>query len=186
MLHFTGCNQQAGKVHILIPVRTIFAVFAAACPCPPVQTHPLHVSITQHEFHLPFTPGDQKSLAKLYDEYAAVVLGFLEKLSEDKARAEELLQAVFLALPARLHEFDARKGRFTVWLLKLTRTIAGATSTKGSDAVAATTAPQQSESHIIDLLYVKGYTFAQAAAELGVDEHTVQSLARTALKKYRR
>ncbi len=155
-------------------------------------------------------------LAQLYDEHAAVILGFLEKLSDDKDKAEELLQAVFLALPAQLHEFDAQKGRFVVWLLKLARTIAGQPSesadfkTNGENLAMNTPIRDESvnvhspntsnapvsnqsrsltvgkEKSVVELLYVKGFNFAQAAAELGVEESTIRSLVRTELKKYRR
>jgi RNA polymerase sigma-70 factor (ECF subfamily) len=153
---------------------------------------------------------DQKSLAMLYDEHAAVVLGFLEKLADDKDKAEELLQAVFLALPGQLHEFDPQKGRFVVWLLRLARTIAGqgqkSAGFKTNGNYASTNAPIHDEASnvgstdinpsrplttgadtsVVELLYVKGYNFAQAAAFLGVDERAVQVMVRTELKKYRR
>ena len=55
--------------------------------------------------------NDAQVMAVLYDEYAAIVLGFLERLADDKDKAEELLQVVFLALPSRLNEFDPQKGK---------------------------------------------------------------------------
>lgn len=149
-------------------------------------------------------------LAKLYDEHAAVVLGFLEKLTDNKDKAEELLQAVFLALPSQLHEFHAQKGRFVVWILKLARTIAGQgqktvdfktnaryAATKepirneGANVDSSITNPSReptagTETSVVELLYVKGFTFAQVAAKLGVDERSVQLMVRTELKKYRR
>jgi RNA polymerase sigma factor (sigma-70 family) len=167
-------------------------------------------TVQQNEVRKSSASDDQKSLAMLYDEHAAVVLGFLEKIADDKAKAEELLQTVFLALPARLHEFDAQKGRFVVWLLQLARTIAGQGQksadfkTNGSNASTNTPIREQAsnvpsssnnpsraltagaEHSVVELLYIKGYTFAQAAAELGVDERSVQLMVRTELKKYRR
>lgn len=152
----------------------------------------------------------QKMLAMLYDEHAAVVLGFLEKLSDDKDKAEELLQAVFLALPSRLHEFDSQKSRFVVWLLKLARTIAGqgqkTVDFKTNASNAATNSPIHNEganvdssiinpsreptagteTSVVELIYVKGFTFEQVAARLGTDERSVQLMVRTELKKYRR
>ncbi len=145
----------------------------------------------------------------LYDEYAAVVLGFLEKLTGDKSKSEELLQAVFLALPAKLHEYDGQKGRFVPWLLKLAVTTAGQgqnsadSKTNGNNGstnhpireevknvdstanYASRTLSSGTELSAVELIYVKGYTFAQAAAEFGVDERSVQLLVRKELKKYR-
>src|ERR1044072_4965477 len=71
-------------------------------------------------------------LATLYDEHAAVVLGFLEKIADQKEQAEELLQAVFLALPGRIHEFNPRKGRLTAWILNLAREVAGSAVKSGN------------------------------------------------------
>jgi RNA polymerase sigma-70 factor (ECF subfamily) len=163
----------------------------------------------QHKNSLSPASDAQKTLAMLYDEHAPVVLGFLEKLADDKDKAEELLQAVFLALPERLHEFDAQKGRFVVWLLELARVIAGkaeqseGSGTNGQNAPTNSpihdegtnvhsfiTAPSRplvkgKEKSVVELLYIKGYTFAQAAAELGVDERSLQMMVRTELKKYR-
>lgn len=149
-------------------------------------------------------PKDFESLAKLYDEHAPVVLGFLEKTVGDKQKAEELLQAVFLALPQQLHLFDPQQGRFTLWILKLTRTIASQEAenkTKGGNVTTSDAIQSGAESvdtdkliplnstgnqSVVELLYVKGYTFAQAAAELGVDARSIQMMVRTELKKYRR
>jgi len=169
---------------------------------------------------------EQKTLAVLYDQHSAVVLGFLQKLAGDKDQAEELLQAVFLALPAQLHSFDPAKGRFVTWLLKLARTIAGqgkentdsgidqknvminypirndagnvhspktGTSPAGNDSrtlkIDKEISPDLMQTRtdgVVELLYVRGYTIAQAAAELGMNESAIQLLVRTELKKYRR
>lgn len=174
------------------------------------------MSNTLHPHTSAQVSNDYKSLAKLYDEHAAVVLGFLEKLADDKDKAEELLQAVFLALPSRLSEFDPQKGRFVVWLLRLARGIANhhventGFQTNGSNvptnqpihahmenvnSIDARTTPAANptrrlmpgnEMSVVELLYVKGYTFVQAAAELGADVRSIQSMVRTELKKYRR
>lgn len=184
-----------------------------------VQDHRINVASSS-------VSEDQKTLALLYDEHAAVVLGFLEKKANDRAKAEELLQAVFLALPARLNEFDPHKGRFVLWLLNLARTIAGTSPQNGDfkingenpttngpihgeinnvHSLNAETASEITSSRpltvgkeksparimiqsdgVVELLYVKGYTFTQAATELNIEEHTVRLLLRTELKKYRR
>jgi RNA polymerase sigma-70 factor, ECF subfamily len=159
---------------------------------------------------------DAARMAALYDEYAAVVLGFLERIADDKEKAEELLQAVFLALPSRLHEFDPEKGRLIVWILRLARSLS-ADGTNGRNAttndpirkapdsvhessagekpgqqVARRLTPSETRhateevQSVVELLYVKGYTFAEAAKELNVDEPAVKLLVRTELKTYRK
>lgn len=155
-------------------------------------------------------------MAALYDEYAAVVLGFLERIADDKEKAEELLQAVFLALPSRLHEFDPEKGRLLVWILRLARSLSedgtngrnaatkepirnapgsvheNSTGEKPDQQVTRRLTPSgtmhasEKVHSVVELLYVKGYTFAQAAKELNVEEATVKQLVRTELKTYRK
>lgn len=133
---------------------------------------------------------DAKIMAALYDGYAAIVLGFLEKLTGERQKAEELLQAVFLSLPGKLHEFDPEKGRLAVWILRLARAMA-ISAVNSSNASAKSTIHEGAQNvcvsnhSVIELLYVKGYTFEQAAAELGIEEHAVRILVRNELKSYR-
>ncbi len=197
----------------------MFPMFAVA-QLTTLTISPVVSNIAHHkEVQKSSVSNDQKTVAMLYDEHAAVVLGFLLKLTGDKNKAEELLQAVFLALPSRLREFDPEKGRFVVWLLQLARTIAGQEQKTGdfktngsktstnipiqkqglnvvssdtNDSRPLTTGTEASpggmtiqSDGVLELLYIKGYTFAQAAAELGVDERVVQLMVRTELKKYR-
>lgn len=133
---------------------------------------------------------DAKVMVALYDEYAAIVLGFLEKITDERQKAEELLQAVFLSLPGKLSEFDPEKARFTVWILRLARTTALSAMNAGNEATNGQIheAPQnvgEISKSVVELLYVKGFTFAQAAAELGIEENAVRTLVRNELKTFR-
>lgn len=149
--------------------------------------------------------GDQAALlAALYDEYAATILGFLERFTRDRQDAENLLMAVFLELPAALSRFDADKRRLGAWLIQHARRVAvsamnaAKVPTNGSirnepknvsepNAISqqALTPQVDKAVSVLDLVYTKGYTFAATAGYLGKTEEDVKSALRTELKKYR-
>lgn len=148
------------------------------------------------------SPLEGKTLPELYDQYGGIVLGFLLQLTGDQRKAEELLQQVFIRLSAQLPEFDPEKERFTLWLLRLTRRMVLPDSThpeqnqsKSEDnPTNATIREERNSVHgsmpgeklsALKLLYVKGYTFAQAARMLEVSENDVHTLIRNELMQYR-
>jgi RNA polymerase sigma factor (sigma-70 family) len=65
----------------------------------------------------------QKALSELYDRYASLVYAFAWKSLHDEPAARDIVQAVFLRLWTTEAGFDPDRGRFTSWLLTVTRNI---------------------------------------------------------------
>lgn len=65
--------------------------------------------------------GDKKAMAQLYDRHADVVFGSLVRFLGDREAAEDVAQETFIALWQRAHQFDARAGSLTGWLLAIAR-----------------------------------------------------------------
>ncbi|AJY77005.1 RNA polymerase sigma factor [Paenibacillus beijingensis] len=65
----------------------------------------------------------QKALSVLYDRYGALVYSFAMKALRDETAAREIVQAVFLRLWTTGSGYDPEKGKFTSWLLTVTRNL---------------------------------------------------------------
>lgn len=157
---------------------------------------------------LRYTGDDAQVARALYDDYAPIVMGFLVKVTGNTDAAEQLLQGVFLALPAKIREYRQEEhGRLTGWILKQARAAAedwmksrnaptnraihsgpehvSEPGTAEGSAMASDQLRGKVQS-LIELLYVKGYTFAEAAKAAGIAESELKILARAELKKYRK
>jgi len=65
--------------------------------------------------------GDRQALAELHRLHAARLLGVLIRVIGDRTDAEDVLQAVFLAVWKRADQFDPRRGRGLSWLVCISR-----------------------------------------------------------------
>lgn len=64
--------------------------------------------------------GDEQAFATLYDELSPAVLGLARRVIRDPARAEEVLQEVFLQVWQTAVRFDPARGSARSWVLTLT------------------------------------------------------------------
>lgn len=64
---------------------------------------------------------DQQALAEIYDRYSSLVYGMALKVLQNVAFAQEITQDVFMKLWSKSERFDSSKGKFTSWLLTVTR-----------------------------------------------------------------
>ncbi len=64
---------------------------------------------------------DSSSLRKLYQMYEKLIYSFSYKMTQDKDIAEEVIQEVFLKLWKKHAPYDKSKGKFSSWLLTMTR-----------------------------------------------------------------
>lgn len=64
---------------------------------------------------------DQRCLELLHKRYHALVFGMAKTILRNDALAEEVTQDIFLAVWQQPEKWDPQKGRFTSWLLTVTR-----------------------------------------------------------------
>ncbi|MGH7896581.1 MAG: sigma-70 family RNA polymerase sigma factor [Candidatus Binatia bacterium] len=65
--------------------------------------------------------GDRDACRALYQRYAPILLGLLDRILCDRGEAEEVLQEVFLQIWKKADHFDARRGRALHWLATIAR-----------------------------------------------------------------
>ena len=84
---------------------------------------PLPVNVVPDEVDLArrLRARDSTALAALYDRHAAAVFGLARSILRDPRLAEEVTHDVFLGLWQRPDTFDARRGSFSAWLLRVAR-----------------------------------------------------------------
>ena len=65
--------------------------------------------------------GDSNALLVLHKRYANLVYSMAWRVLQDVGLAEEVTQDVFMKLWQRSQRYDAERGRFSSWLLSVTR-----------------------------------------------------------------
>lgn len=61
--------------------------------------------------------GEAEALGLLYDRYASAAFGLARRICADEERAREVVREVFVRLWRDPQRFDARRGKFSSWLL---------------------------------------------------------------------
>ncbi len=67
--------------------------------------------------------GDESALASLYRRYAGAVYSLAYRVVNNREVAEELLNEAFLRAWKQAPLFDARRGKFSTWVLSVTRNL---------------------------------------------------------------
>lgn len=154
---------------------------------------------------------DELALRFLYERYADNLRAVIWRVVRDEALAQDVLQEGLLKVWSNIASYDASRGRLYTWLARLccncaidalrsprqqfyhrTRSL----DTEGVQQAPAASSfrpehigvreltwrlkPRQRE--VIDLLYFKGCTPTETAAELGIPVPTVKTRARAALR----
>jgi RNA polymerase sigma-70 factor (ECF subfamily) len=65
--------------------------------------------------------GEIVALEQIYDRYSALVFSVSYRVLSDGQLAEDVVQEVFLRLWRRPSSYDPERGRFTSWLMSVTR-----------------------------------------------------------------
>ncbi len=68
--------------------------------------------------------GDEDALISLHTQYANLVFSVAYRVLNDQMGAEEVTQDTFMRLWNKSYTYDPEKGRFTTWLLTVTRRLA--------------------------------------------------------------
>lgn len=79
------------------------------------------LSFTDEELYARVVDKDAEALELLYDKYERLVYSFAYRMVQDAQRAEDVVQDVFSKLWRDHAAFDATKGKFSSWLLTMTR-----------------------------------------------------------------
>ncbi|NJP38074.1 RNA polymerase sigma factor [Alkalicoccus luteus] len=67
---------------------------------------------------------DKQAMEELYDKYAKLLFSFAYKMVQDRSAAEEIVQEVMIKLWRGKGVYHTDKGRFSSWLLTITRNTA--------------------------------------------------------------
>ncbi|WP_426060895.1 RNA polymerase sigma factor [Hymenobacter sp. B1770] len=153
---------------------------------------------------------DERALGILHARYAASLLAVIRRLVRDEALAEDLLQEGLCKVWTGLASYDASRGRLFTWMARvcsnhaidalrsqhhrfqkrttpLETSVAQHAADPGSfnpehlgvRTLLEDLKPQQRE--VMDLVYFGGWTYAQAAEQLGIPVNTAKTRARAAL-----
>lgn len=156
--------------------------------------------------------GDVEALASLYDRHVAGLLGVALRILRDRARAEDTIHDLFVALHERAARYDVARGAVATWLMTMTRNLAidrARTRARQNrlshavDAYAPTPAPDPAASadghvvrgalaslpedqrSILVAVYFDGLTYTEIAEGLSLPLGTVKSRAARGLEALR-
>lgn len=79
--------------------------------------------LTDYELMQLIRERKQKALSVLYDRYGGLVYSFAMKALKEESAARDIVQAVFLRLWTTESGYHPEKGKFTSWLLTITRNL---------------------------------------------------------------
>lgn len=159
--------------------------------------------------------GDESAFSTLYEMYNEAIFGIIYSIVLDKAIAQEVLQDVFIKIWNNRDSYDINKGRFFTWILNIARNTsideirskAYKNSRKNLSTTNFVDILKSSDSlnskmdalgikkfiaklkptcvSIIDLLFFKGFTQADAAKQLEIPLGTLKTRNRNCLKELR-
>lgn len=148
---------------------------------------------------LSFRQGDQASLGQLYDKYAPALLGVITRILESPDLSCDCLQHCFNEFWNKKSSYDNKKERIFTWMIKIARNSAldilknghGSFSTvarqedsmgvknnpalENSNAESPVSSIDAEQREVLDLVYIKGFSFAETATQLNTSLETVKS-----------
>lgn len=159
--------------------------------------------------------GHEAALLELYHRYVRAVYSLATYIVRDQAIGEDITQEVFMTLWQKAYLFDPARGRFSTWLLNITRhraidilrqqrrRIQPTLSLEASPEAQEGTASYQpvedvqrelhlllralpdNQRQVIELSYFYGYTHEEIARQLNLPLGTVKSRILLGLRKLR-
>lgn len=180
------------------------------------MSKPEQVQRTDAELIRSIAREDEAALAALYDRHGAILLGFITRILNNRAEAEDVLQEIFLQVWQHAADFDHERGTAFTWLVMRTRSraidrlralnlcarVAEASSemSRGArDALDDVSIAEQrevihraladlteKERHTLQLAYFEGLSQSEIASRLGEPIGTIKTRARQGLMKLRK
>ncbi len=156
---------------------------------------------------------DESGMRFLFDHYGGALNNIIGQIITERQVAEEVLQDVLLRIWSNIEQYEAGKSRLFTWMARIARNAAidrvrsksyrkaGKTDELDVVVINRNNSETMSVEHIglaklinqlddnyrsiIDLLYFKDYTQAEAAEELDLPLGTVKTRSRRALQQLR-
>lgn len=159
--------------------------------------------------------GNEKAFSTLYDMYSKAVYGIIYSIVLNEDLAQEVLQDVFIKIWNKSKNYDIEKGRFFTWILNIARNAAidetrsktyknskkNLTTDNFVDILSSSDSLNTKVNSIgiqkfveklkptcikiIDLLYFKGFTQADAAKDLDMPLGTLKTRNRNCIQELR-
>jgi DNA-directed RNA polymerase specialized sigma24 family protein len=139
--------------------------------------------------------SNQEALNVLYDRYAGVLLGLLQKITNNKNMAEEALQNCFVSVWRNRDFYSSSSERLFTWILKIARETAGqmiegkglgSENQKSSLYVDGNENEKQGQApSIMEMILFGNITQEEAALKLGVSKVDLRLMLRKEINKLR-
>ena len=174
------------------------------------------ISLPEEELIIALKSRDITAMQALYDMYSGALLGVISRIVQPVEVAEDLLQETFIKIWNSSDGYDPTKGRLFTWMMNIARNLAidklRSKDFKNSgknqdiennvdfiDAQKEVTfnadtlgvkdmvnALKPELNVVLNMVYFKGYTHAEAAEELSLPLGTVKTRIRMAIMELRK
>jgi RNA polymerase sigma factor (sigma-70 family) len=174
------------------------------------------ISLSEEELVLSLRNREKIAIEALYDMYSASLFGVISRIVIDTATAEDVLQETFVKIWHSFSGYSSEKGRLFTWMINIARNLAidkirskdyknqnknqelennvtfidkqkntvYKPELLGIKDLLTTLKPEQKS--ILDLVYFKGYTHAEAAEELNIPLGTIKTRLRMGIQELRK
>jgi RNA polymerase sigma-70 factor (ECF subfamily) len=115
--------------------------------------------------------GSPEALAILYDQYSAILFGFISRIIDNPHIAEGVLQNSFIVIWRSMTTYNPEKERILTWMLKITMNVAiSALPETPEDYKEAIADPSDIKTlnTVITLIFFKGLSLGDAATKLEI------------------
>ena len=112
--------------------------------------------------------GSPEALARLYDQYSAILFGFITRIIDNPQIAEGVLQNSFIVIWRSMATFDPEKDRILSWMLKITLSVAINALPDTPEEITAEATDIKTLNNVITLVFFKGLTLGDVARELEI------------------
>lgn len=152
---------------------------------------------------------DSQALSQIYDKYSGALYGIILRICNNEAKAQDLLQEVFMKIWEKSNTYDPKKGKFFTWAYRIAKNQTLNSLRKPEKLIQnedlsvyenesdkepqvnlleLTGSLKQLEPHhqkALELVYFNGLTHREAHEEMNVALGTFKSYIKQALKKLR-
>ncbi len=170
------------------------------------------MNYTERDLTAALRQNDQTAFDYLYKNYSNSLRIIISQIVSEEEKIADLLQDVFMKIYSKISHYDDLKASLYTWMARIARNTAidhyrkyskrsfQTISDQHNDIFVEASAFEVSESNdvkkqidevipdrkrLLEMVYIEGYTFKEAANQLDIPEGTAKSRARSALKTLR-